>query len=122
MFEPIGSPPTCVEVVVTAKSADWLAGFTRTLVEDGLVACGQNITPVRVIYRREGKVRDEAQARVALHTRHALAQDVVARVERDHPDEVPCVVALRVIDGSSEYLQWVVHETASAEHMARVRR
>jgi periplasmic divalent cation tolerance protein len=122
MFEPIGSPPTCVEVVVTATSADWLAGFTRALVEDRLVACGQTIAPARAIFRREGKVRDEAQARVALHTRHALVQDVVARVERDHPDDVPCVVAFRVIDGSSEYLQWVVHETAGAEHAVRVGR
>jgi periplasmic divalent cation tolerance protein len=122
MFEPIGSPPTCVEVVVTATSADWLAGFTRSLVEDGLVACGQCIAPVRMISRRDGKVRDEAQARVALHTRHVLLQEVVARVERDHPDDAPCVVALRLIDGSSEYLQWIVHETATAVHVAGVRR
>jgi periplasmic divalent cation tolerance protein len=122
MFEPIGSPPTCVEVVVTAKSADWLAGFTRSLVEDQLVACGQTIAPVKVISRREGEVQVEAQARVALHTRHVLVQEVVARVERDHPDDVPCVVVLRLIDGSSEYLQWVVHETAGAVHAARVGR
>ena len=122
MFESIGSPPTCVEVVVTAKNLDWLIGFTRSLVEDGLVACGQSIAPVRVISRREGKVRDEAQARVALHTRANLLPDVVARVERDHPDDIPCVVALRVIDGSSDYLQWVVHETAGAVHGVPARR
>ena len=122
MFEPIGSPPTCVEVVVTATSLDWLADFTGSLVEDGLVACGQLLAPVRVISRRDGKRRDGEQARVALHTRQNLVPDVVGRVERDHPDDIPCVVALRVIDGSSDYLQWVIHETAGAEHMARSRR
>ena len=61
----------------------------------GLVACGQNAAPITVISRRGGKVRDEVQARVALHTRQALVRDVVALVERDHPDDVPCVVALR---------------------------
>ena len=120
MFEPIGSPPTCVELVVTAKSLDWLADFTRSLVEDGLVASGQVFAPVKVISRRDGEVSDEAQARVALHTRHVLVQDVVARVERDHPDGVPCVVVLRLIDGSTDYLQWVVHETA--EHAVRAGR
>jgi periplasmic divalent cation tolerance protein len=29
-----------VEVVVTAEDADWLAGFTRSLVADRLAACG----------------------------------------------------------------------------------
>ena len=28
----------CCEVVVTAADADWLAGFTRTLVEERLAA------------------------------------------------------------------------------------
>jgi periplasmic divalent cation tolerance protein len=117
MFEPIGSPPTCVEIVVMAKSLDWLAGFTRSLVEDGLIASGQLLAPVRVISRQEGEVREEAQARVALHTRHILLQQVVDRVERDHPDQAPCVVALRLIDGSQEYLQWVVRETDLDKHV-----
>ena len=30
----------CCEVVVTAGDAGWLAGFTRTLVEERLAACG----------------------------------------------------------------------------------
>jgi periplasmic divalent cation tolerance protein len=122
MFDPIGSPPTCVEVVVTTRNLDWLAGFTRSLVEEGLVASGQSIAPVRVISRHEGKIREEAQARTAFHTRHSLVPDIVARVERDHPDEVPCVVALRMIDGSADYLQWIVHETVGAVHGTPVRR
>jgi periplasmic divalent cation tolerance protein len=122
MFEPIGSPPTCVEVVVTTRNVDWLERFTRSMVEDGLVACGQAIAPVRVVYMEEGEVRDETQARVALHTRHILVPDVVARVERDKPDDVPCVVATKLIDGSTDYLQWIVHQTAGAQHGVGARR
>jgi periplasmic divalent cation tolerance protein len=121
MFDPIGSPPTCVEVVVTARDTGRLAAFTRSLVEDGLVACGQTVAPVQVLSMKAGEVRDETRARVALHTRHSLVSDVVARVERDG-DDVPSVVATRLIDGSTEYLQWIVHQTAGAQHGARARR
>jgi periplasmic divalent cation tolerance protein len=80
MTEP---PPTeeleCVKVMITAESAEWLADFTRQLVEDRLVACGHNIVPVRATYRWEGKVYDDAQARVGLHTRASLAPGIVAR-------------------------------------------
>ena len=60
----------CCEVVITAADADWLAGFTRTLVEERLAACGHLLTPIRSVYRWEGAVHDEAEARVGLHTGH----------------------------------------------------
>jgi len=39
------------EVVVTANSADWLADFMRSLVEDKLAVAGHNIAAIRSIYR-----------------------------------------------------------------------
>jgi periplasmic divalent cation tolerance protein len=99
------------EVIITADSADWLADFTRALVEDRLAACGQNIAPIRSIYRWEGKVQDEPEARVALHTRAALVSAIVDRADRDHPYDVPCVIALPVVSGNPGYISWVLDST-----------
>ena len=107
-------PSPCVEVVITADDADWLVDFTRSLVESRLVACGHNIAPIRAIYRWEGKIYDETQARVGLHTCADLVSEIVARADRDHPDRVPCVIALPVVDGHPEYLQWIREQTAQA--------
>ncbi|HLU58063.1 MAG TPA: divalent-cation tolerance protein CutA [Pseudonocardia sp.] len=101
----------CVELVVTAEDAEWLAGWTRRLVEDRLVACGHHITPIRVTYRWDGKIWDHGSARVALHTRASLVPEIVARADRDHADEVPCVIATPLVGGHPEYLKWVVAET-----------
>jgi periplasmic divalent cation tolerance protein len=43
------------EVVITAPDPDWLADFTRQLVQDRLAASGHNITPARSIYRGEAR-------------------------------------------------------------------
>ena len=97
----------CCEVVVTAADAGWLAGFTRTLVEERLAACGHVVEQVRSVYRWEGEVHDEREARVALHTRRSLVPAVVARTSQLHPYEVPCVLALPVTGGNPDYLDWV---------------
>ena len=99
------------EVVVTAADADWLAGYTRTLIEERLAACGHNLTPIRSLYRWEGAVQDEAEARVALHTRTSLVPAIVERTKELHPYDVPCVIALPIADGNPDYLRWIAAET-----------
>ena len=53
----------CCEVVVTAADADWLAGFTCTLVEERLAACGHQIAAIRSVYRWEGRVERDTGRR-----------------------------------------------------------
>jgi periplasmic divalent cation tolerance protein len=99
------------EVVITADSADWLADFTRRLVTDRLAACGHNIGSIRSIYRWEGAVQDEAEARVALHTRASLVPAIIARTNAEHPYDVPCVIALPIAQGNPAYLDWITAST-----------
>jgi periplasmic divalent cation tolerance protein len=99
------------EVVITGPDADWLAGFTRQLVADRLCACGHNITAIRSIYRWQDAIHDETEARVALHTRRALVEAIVDRVNRDHPYDVPCVIATPIVGGNPAYVQWILDQT-----------
>jgi periplasmic divalent cation tolerance protein len=108
----MSEPDRIVEVIVTADNADWLAEWTRSLVNDRLAACGQNINTIRSIYRWEGEVQDDTEARVALHTRQSLVPAIVARADAEHSYDVPCVIALPVSDGNPAYLDWVRAETA----------
>jgi len=103
------------EVVITGPSQEWVASFTRQLVDDRLVACGHIINEIRSIYRWEGSVHDETEARVALHTRRSLVPAIVDRANRDHPYDVPCVIALPIVEGNPAYVDWVLNETANDE-------
>ena len=111
---PVVDPSDFCEVVVTAADADWLAGLTRTLVEERLAACGHVIPAIRSVYRWEGAVQDEAEARVGLHTRRSLVPAIVARTAELHPYDVPCVIALPLVDGNPAYLEWLAAETREA--------
>lgn len=99
------------EVVITAADPSWLAAFTKRLVEDRLAACGQQVAAIRSIYRWDGEVQDDPEARVALHTRLSLVDRIVARADAEHPYDVPCVLALPIAGGNPAYLDWVRQET-----------
>ena len=103
------------EVIITADDADWLANFTRALVEDRLAACGHHIVPIRSIYRWNGEIHDNSEARVALHTRLELVPTIIERTRAAHAYDVPCVLAIPIADGNPGYLAWVEAETVASD-------
>src|SRR6476620_893379 len=100
------------EVIITEPDADWLAQFTTDLVTERVAACGHVIEPIRSIYRWQGEIYNVGEARVALHTKISLLERIVEKTNRDHPNEVPCVIATATIAGNPLYLQWVRNETS----------
>lgn len=103
------------EVVITAPDAVWLAEFVQSLVDDRLCACGHVIERIRSVYRWDGAVHDEAEARVGLHTRTTLVDAITARADRDHPYEVPCVIALPIVAGNPAYIRWIIDQTTDPQ-------
>ncbi|WP_111768010.1 divalent-cation tolerance protein CutA [Nakamurella deserti] len=99
------------ELVVTAPDEAWMAEFTRSLVDRRLAACGHILTPIRAIYRWSGKVEDEQEVRVALHTRLTLVDRIVDEANQRHSYKVPCVIATPIVGGNPAYLRWVLDET-----------
>ncbi|MBF6302022.1 divalent-cation tolerance protein CutA [Nocardia amamiensis] len=101
-----------VDVSISADDADWLAEFTRRLVEDKLAACGNLIPGVRSVYRWEGAIQDDQQTLVILHTRADLVPAIIERANIDHPDTTPQVLAVPVLDAHPGYRQWVIDSTS----------
>ena len=99
------------EVVIMADDEGWLHDFTRALIRDRLVACGQHVTPVRSIYLWQGAVEESRETRVALHTRAGLVPAVIERTRAEHPYAVPCVFALPIVDVNPDYSAWVLTST-----------
>ncbi len=102
-----GPMTDAILVMVTAPTADKAAELARTLVEEGLAACGNVVPGLRSIYRWEGKVHDEPEALLLLKTRAALFEALRARVVEVHPYQCPEVLRLDVAEGHAPYLQWI---------------
>jgi periplasmic divalent cation tolerance protein len=66
---------------------------------------------IRSIYRWEGEIYDRPEGRVALHTRQSLIPTIVKRTRKEHPYRVPGIFALPIIDGTDDYIAWILQET-----------
>lgn len=99
-----------VDVDITGPNADWLAEFAGRLVEDRLAACGSVTAGLRSLYRWEGKVQDEPEALLSLHTRASLVPALIERTDQEHPYDLPGF-RYRELDASPRYHQWVLDST-----------
>ena len=98
---------TTVVVLVTAPTADAAASIARTLVEEGLAACGNVLPAIRSIYRWEGEIHDDAEAMLVLKTERRLVPALKERLPGMHPYKVPELLVLPVEGGLGPYLDWV---------------
>jgi len=97
-------------VVTTVPDVLVSERLATRLVEERLAACANIVPSVTSIYRWEGSVQRDDEVLVVFKTAEDRVADLRDRIVELHPYDVPEVLALRVVDGSEEYLQWVRDE------------
>lgn len=109
-----GNKQGCIVVFVTTSSVEEGQKIGRTLVEERLVACTNIISPIQSIFQWQGKISDEREALLIAKTKGPLFNDIVVRVKQLHSYKVPEIIAVPIVDGSQDYLDWISEETKGA--------
>lgn len=94
-------------VFITAPNEEEAAKIGRALVEERLAACANIIPSVRSIYRWKGEVCDDSECLLVIKTLWDRFGELERRVKELHSYEVPEIIALKIVNGSQEYLDWV---------------
>jgi periplasmic divalent cation tolerance protein len=100
-----------VVIFITAGSMSEAKKIGHTLVEEKLVACSNIISSIHSIYNWQGKICDDKEALMIFKTKKKLFKQIVKRVEELHSYDVPEIIAMPIIEGSSKYLSWINEET-----------
>lgn len=99
-----------IVIFVTASSPEEAQKIAHTLVEEKLAACVNVLSPVQSIFRWQNQLCNEQETLLILKTASSKANAVIERVQHLHSYDVPEVIALPIITGSREYLNWVQSE------------
>ena len=101
-----------VVVFVTAGSQEEAQSIADTLLERRKAACVNIVPKVDSHFRWEGKLETEQEVLLIIKTRASLVDELVDLVKSIHSYDVPEVIALPVIGGNQDYLEWVDEEVA----------
>lgn len=96
-----------IVVLSTAESPEQGETLARALVEARYAACVNIVPGVRSIYRWESAVQDSAEVILVIKTHRALLLQVEETIRRLHSYTLPEVIALPILDGSEDYLDWI---------------
>jgi len=97
-------------VVSTCETEDEARKVARHLVEQRLAACVNILPGARSIYRWQQKVEETGEIMLVIKSSRELFPTLREELARLHSYQVPEVVALSIIDGSSSYLDWMDRE------------
>ena len=96
---------------ITCGSEEEALKIAHSLVEEYLAACVNLISPIRSIYRWEGKIWDEREWLLIVKTQRQRFEELERKVKSLHSYSVPEIIGLPIVEGSSSYLNWLVEMT-----------
>lgn len=96
-------------VLVTASSEEEAHKIASTLIETHLAAC-VSLNPVTAVYQWQGKLNCDDEWQLTIKTDLNQFDVLVKTINEIHSYEIPEIIALPIIKGSSDYLGWMVQE------------
>jgi periplasmic divalent cation tolerance protein len=99
--------PDTIQVLTTVPDKPLAVQIGHTLVEARLAACVQVSGPVESVYRWHGKIETTSEWQCWIKTTRDRYAEVEQAIRRLHPYEVPEILALPVVEGHLDYIQWL---------------
>jgi periplasmic divalent cation tolerance protein len=100
-----------IVVLTTCASEEEAVRIATALVEESLAACANIVSPVRSIYRWEGKICDEREWLLLIKTGRERFDALEKKIKSLHSYSIPEIICLPVVEGSLAYLEWVEEMT-----------
>jgi periplasmic divalent cation tolerance protein len=96
----------CV-IFCTASSEEEAKKLSTALVNENLAACVNTVQGVRSVYRWQGEVYEATEWLLIIKSHKTVLDRMIQRIRSLHSYEVPEIIALPIVGGSEDYLNWL---------------
>ena len=104
--------PDHIVVLITADTAGEAQRLAATLLEKRQAACVNIIPEVDSRFWWEGKLDAAPESLLVIKTRAPRLEEIIRLVKETHSNTVPEIIALPIIGGNQDYLDWIDEEVA----------
>ncbi len=98
-------------VYITCGTQQEAEKISHSLVSARLVACTNTLPNMQSFYWWQNEVQSDQEVVLIAKTQYKLFDQIKNKVKSLHSYDVPCVIALPIIDGNENYLDWIKDET-----------
>jgi len=99
--------PSEIIIFITAADEQEAKAIAKLLLESKIIACANIVPKVDSMFWWQGKLESEAECMLILKTKLSLLDEVVDMVKAAHSYDVPEIIALPIIGGNPDYLNWI---------------
>ena len=96
-----------IVVFITVPNLEVGEKIGNTLVEEKLAACVNITSEIKSVYFWKGKIEEDKEYLLIIKTRRDKFKSLERRVKEIHPYEVPEIIAVPIVLGSKDYLDWI---------------
>lgn len=99
-----------IVLLITAGSIEEAQQISRALLEQKKVACVNIVPQISSLFWWQGKIDSESEVLLLAKTKASKLPEILDLVREIHSYDVPEVIALPILDGNREYLEWIDKE------------
>ena len=96
-----------IQVLTTTETKEDAQQIARTLVEGRLAGCVQVIGPISSLYWWQESTETSEEWLCVVKSRKDLYEALEQAIRQVHPYDVPEILALPVVAGNPDYLEWL---------------
>jgi periplasmic divalent cation tolerance protein len=99
-----------IVVFITAKDAEEAQKIAKMLLKRRQAACVNIVPEVDSHFWWQDKLDSARESLLIVKTKESLLPDIIKSVKKIHSYDVPEIIALPIVGGNEEYLDWIDHE------------
>lgn len=94
-------------VYITTSGKEESKKIGKTIVEERLAGCVNIIPAIESLYWWKGEIEEDNESVLIAKTKVSNIENIIKRVKEIHSYENPAILAIPIINGSKDYLDYL---------------